>query len=224
MTAVASLRNTSATESIAIRPFRFTASQAALDDLRRRIGATQWPDRETVTDQSQGPQLATMQKLARYWATEYDWRKVEARLNGAAEFRHRDRWARHPLHSRSFEARERAAAHRHARLARFGDRAVEDHRSAHQPDGPWRQRGRRIRPGDPVDAGLRIFGQAGPTGWDPAHIARAWVVLMKRLGYTKFVAQGGDWGAIVTEHNGLHRGIRNCSAFIPTCRHVSTRH
>ena len=90
--------------STAIRPFRVDVPQAELAEMRRRIAATKWPERETVTDASQGVQLATMQKLARYWATEYDWRKCEAKLNALPQLHHRDRWARHSFHSRPFEA------------------------------------------------------------------------------------------------------------------------
>ena len=88
----------------AVRPFTFEAPEAELDDLRTRIKATRWPEKETVTDDTQGVQLATIQKLARYWATEHDWRKVEAKLNVLPAFHHRDRWARHSFHPRSFEA------------------------------------------------------------------------------------------------------------------------
>ena len=98
-----------------------------------------WPEKETVADASQGVQLATIQKLARYWATDYDWRKCEAKLNACPQFHHRDRRAGHSLHPRPFEARECVAAHRHARLARLDRRADEDHRSADQSDGPWRE-------------------------------------------------------------------------------------
>ncbi len=134
-----------------IRPFHFTAPQAALDDLRRRIQATVWPDRETVADASQGVQLATMQKLARYWATEYDWRKVEARLNALPQFITQiDGLDIHFIHVRS------------------------KHKNA--------------------------MPMIITHGW---RIARAWAVLMNRLGYTRYVAQGGDWGAVVTEQMGL---------------------
>ncbi len=143
-----------------IRPFQVNFPEADLVDLRRRINATRWPEKETVADDTQGVQLATMQKLARYWATEYDWRKVEAKTERPTAFHHRDRWARHSFHSRSFEARECAAAHRHPRMARLDHRAAEDHRAADQSDGPWRERRGRFRPGDPVDAGLRLLGQA----------------------------------------------------------------
>ena len=132
------------TTQVAIRPFSYTASEEALADLRRRVAATRWPDKEIVADESQGVQLATMQELARYWATEYDWRKVEARLNALAAVHHRDRRGRHSLHPRALEASERAAGHRHARLARLDHRAAEDHRAADQSDGAWR-RARRTR-------------------------------------------------------------------------------
>ncbi len=92
-----------AADKTAVRPFRVDVPEEDLTELRRRINATKWPERETVTDQSQGVQLATIQALARYWATEYDWRKVEAKLNAAAAVHHRDRWTGHSLHSRSLE-------------------------------------------------------------------------------------------------------------------------
>jgi len=87
----------------AIRPFHVNVPEADLTDLRRRINATKWPERETVTDQSQGVQLATMQKLAHHWGTKYDWRRCEAQLKALPQFHHRDRWAGHSFHSRSFE-------------------------------------------------------------------------------------------------------------------------
>ena len=93
-----------AADKNAIRPFRVNVPEAELTELRRRINATRWPERETVADDTQGVQLATIQKLARYWATEYDWRKVEARLNALPALHHRDRWAGHPFHPRAFEA------------------------------------------------------------------------------------------------------------------------
>ena len=153
-------RTEQTTDKTAIRPFQFEVPEAELIELRRRINATRWPERETVTDASQGVQLATIQALARYWATDYDWRKVRGEAQRPAEVHHRDRRARHPLHPRPFEARECAAAHRHARMARLDHRADEDHRSADQPDGAWRDRGGRLPRGDSVDAGLRVLGQA----------------------------------------------------------------
>ena len=160
-------------EKTAIRPFKVNIPEAELADLRRRIDATRWPDRETVTDESQGVQLATIQKLARYWATDYDWRKVEARLNALPAVHHRDRRARHPLHPRPLEARERAAAHRHARMARLDHRAAEDHRSAHRSHRARRHGVGRLPRRDPVDAGLRLLRQADDDRLGPApHRAR----------------------------------------------------
>ena len=104
-----------------------------------------------------------MQKLIQYWGTEYDWSKCEAQSEGAAAFHHRDRRPRHPLHPREIQASGCAAGHHHARLARFGHRAAEDHRSAHQSHGARRNRSRCVRRGDPVDAGLRLFRQADRT-------------------------------------------------------------
>ena len=118
------------------------------------------PSGRRSTDASQGVQLATMQKLARYWATDYDWRKVEARLNALPQFiTEIDGLDIHFIHVRS-KHRERAAGHRHARLARLGHRAAEDHRSADQSDGAWRERIGRVRRRDSVAAGPRLFGQA----------------------------------------------------------------
>ena len=125
-----------------------------------RIAATRWPEKETVDDASQGVQLATMQALARYWMTEYDWRKCEAKLNSVPAVHHRDRRAGHPLRPRSLQARGRAAARRLPRMARLGHRADEDRRPAHRPDGAWRQRIGRLPRGDPQHAGLRVLGQA----------------------------------------------------------------
>ena len=148
-------------ERTAIRPFSFRAPEPALAEMRRRVSAAIWPEQETVADASQGVQLATMQKLARYWATDYDWRKVEARINALPQLPHRDRRTRHPLHSRPLEARECVADDRHAWMARLDHRAAEDRRSVDQPDGAWRERSGRLPPRDPVDAGLRVLGQAG---------------------------------------------------------------
>ena len=114
-------------KNTAIRPFQVGFPEAELTDLRRRINATRWPERETVTDDSQGVPLAMMQELARYWGTDYDWRTCEARLNALPQLHHRDRWAGHPFHSRSLPARGRAAADRDARVAWLDHRAAEDH-------------------------------------------------------------------------------------------------
>ena len=107
-------------DSAPIRPFNVNVPEAELTELRRRINATRWPERELVNDISQGVQLATMQKLARYWATRLRLAQMRGATERLAEFHHRDRWARHSFHSRSFEVRRRVAAHRHARMARLG--------------------------------------------------------------------------------------------------------
>ena len=206
-------------EATAIRPFQMVSvPEAELTDLRRRINATQWPERETVTDASQGVQLATMQTLARYWATEYDWRKIEARTERPAAVRHRDRWARHSFHSRSFETRQRVAAHRHARMARLDHRADEDHRAADQSDGARRERIGRVPSGDSVDAGLRVFGQADDHGLGRsshrASLGRADEAprlheirgARRRLGWAR---RGSD---------GRAGARRSCSASTPTSR------
>ena len=126
-------------DDTAIRPFRFNASDEALADLRRRIAATKWPSRELVTDASQGVQLATMRELARYWQTDYDWRKVEARLNALPQFTTNiDGLDIHFIHVRS-KHDNASADHRHARMAGLDHRAAEDHRSADQPNGAWRR-------------------------------------------------------------------------------------
>ena len=149
-----------AADKDAIRPFHVSIPEEALVDLRRRIAATRWPEKETVADQSQGVQLATIQKLARYWATEYDWRKMEARLNALPQFiTEIDGLDIHFIHVRS-KHEACAAAHRDARVARLDHRAAEDCRSADQSHGTWRERSGRVPSGDSVDAGLRVFRQA----------------------------------------------------------------
>ncbi len=149
-----------AAEENTIHPFHIDVPEDELVDLRRRIAATRWPDKETVADQSQGVQLATIQMLAHYWATEYDWRKMRVEAECPAAVHYRDRWAGHSLHSRSFEARGRVAAHRQPRVARLDHRAAEDHRSADRSHGARRRRRGRVPRGDSVDAGLWVLGQA----------------------------------------------------------------
>ena len=149
-----------ATGTAELRPFTIGFAEAELEDLRARIVATRWPEKETVADGSQGVQLATTQALARYWATEYDWRRCEAQLNSYPNFLTEiDGLDIHFIHVRSQHA-ERPAAHRHARLAGLDHRAAEDHRAADQPHRPRRERVGRLRCGHPVDAGLRVLRQA----------------------------------------------------------------
>ena len=193
----------SATDPTAIRPFRFNASKEALDDLRRRINATKWPERETVTDASQGVQLATIQALARYWATEYDWRKCEARLMALPNFiTEIDGLDIHFIHVRSKHENALPLIVTHG----WPGSVVEQLKIVDPLTNPTAHGGSASDAFHVVIPSMPGYGFSGKpttTGWDPAHIARAWVVLMKRLGYTRFVAQGGDWGAIITELMGV---------------------
>ncbi|WP_084731741.1 alpha/beta fold hydrolase [Microvirga vignae] len=183
----------------AIRPFRFTASEEELAELRRRIEATRWPDQETVKDRSQGVQLATVQKLAQYWRTEYDWRKVEAKLNAYPQFiTEIDGLDIHFIHVRSKHENALPLIVTHG----WPGSIIEQLKIIDPLTNPTAHGGRAedafhlVIPSIP---GYGFSGKPTTTGWDPAHIARAWTVLMKRLGYTQFVAQGGDWGAIITD-------------------------
>ncbi len=192
-------RSDGATASDAVHPFRVDFPDAQLAELRRRISATRWPDRETVTDQSQGPQLATLQKLARYWVTEYDWRKVEARLNALPNFITQiDGLDIHFIHVRSRHENALPLIVTHG----WPGSIIEQLKIIDPLTDPTAHGGSAsdafhvVIPSMP---GYGFSGKPNSTGWHPAHIARAWVELMKRLGYTKFVAQGGDWGAIITD-------------------------
>jgi pimeloyl-ACP methyl ester carboxylesterase len=187
------------TQDNAIRPFSIDVREEALEDLRRRIAATRWPERETVKDQSQGPQLATMQKLAHYWATDYDWRKVEARLNALPNFvTEIDGLDIHFIHVRSKHKNALPLIVTHG----WPGSVIEQLKIVDPLTNPTAHGASAADAFDLVIPSMPGYGFSGKpttTGWDPAHIARAWVVLMKRLGYTKFVAQGGDWGAIITD-------------------------
>ena len=190
----------SATERTAIRPFQIPiASDTELTELRKRINATRWPERETVQDQSQGVQLTTMQNLARYWATEYDWRKCEARLNALPNFQTEiDGLDIHFIHVRSNHENALPLIVTHG----WPGSITEQMKIIDPLSNPTSHGGNAsdafhvVIPSMP---GYGFSGRPSTTGWNSAHIARAWVELMKRLGYTKFVAQGGDWGAIITE-------------------------
>jgi pimeloyl-ACP methyl ester carboxylesterase len=186
-----------------IRPFHVSFPEAELTDLRRRINATRWPERETVTDDSQGVQLATTQKLARYWATEHDWRKVEARLNALPQFiTEIDGLDIHFIHVRSKHENALPVIITHG----WPGSVIEQLKIVDPLTNPTAHGG---SPADAFDVvipslpGHGFSGKPTTTGWDPIRIARAWVVLMKRLGYTRFVAQGGDWGNAVTEQMAL---------------------
>ena len=186
-----------------IRPLRVNVPEEELAELRRRINATRWPDRETVTDQTQGVQLATTQALARYWATDYDWRKVEAKLNALPNFiTEIDGLDIHFIHVRSKHENALPLIVTHG----WPGSIIEQLKIIGPLTDPTAHGGKVEDAFDVVIPSMPGYGFSGkPTspGWDPAHIARAWVVLMKRLGYTKFVAQGGDWGAIIVDMMGL---------------------
>ena len=186
-----------------IRPFKFQASDKALADLRRRIGATQWPERETVADTTQGVPLATMQKLARYWATEHDWRKAEAKLNSYPQFiTNIDGLDIHFIHVRSKQPNALPVIITHG----WPGSIIEQLKIIDPLTNPTAHGGNASDAFDVVIPSLPGYGFSGKpttTGWDPQRIARAWTVLMKRLGYTRFVAQGGDWGNAVTEQMAL---------------------
>jgi len=180
-------------------PFRINVPEEALVDLRRRIAATRWPTKETVTDQSQGVQLAMMQELVRYWATDYDWRKVEAKLNALPQFiTEIDGLDIHFIHVRSKHENAMPLIVTHG----WPGSIIEQLKIIGPLADPTAFGGRAEDAFDVVIPSMPGYGFSGKpttTGWDPARIARAWVVLMKRLGYTRFVAQGGDWGAVITD-------------------------
>ena len=189
----------------AIRPFRVNIPEAALVDLRRRIAATRWPERETVTDASQGVQLATTQALARYWATDYDWRKVEARLNSYPQFMTEiDGLDIHFIHVRSKYPNALPVIITHG----WPGSIIEQLKIIGPLTDPTAYGGKAEDAFDVVIPSLPGYGFSGKpvsTGWDPQRVARAWAVLMDRLGYKKYVAQGGDWGNAVTEQMALQQ-------------------
>ena len=188
------------TDTTAIRPFRvLNVPDAELTELRRRINATRWPERETVNDQSQGVQLATIQALARYWATEYNWRACEARLNALPHFITAiDGLDIHFIHVRSKHANALPLIVTHGWPGSVTEQLkIIDPLT--NPTAHGASAADAFHVVIPSIPGYGYSGKPAVTGWDVPHIARAWTVLMKRLGYTKFVAQGGDWGAIITE-------------------------
>jgi pimeloyl-ACP methyl ester carboxylesterase len=186
------------TAADAIRPFRVNVPQEALDDLRRRLAATRWPDQETVTDRSQGVQLATLKELVRYWQTGYDWRKAEAKLNALPQFVTTiDGVDIHFIHVRSSHKNALPMIITHG----WPGSVIEQLKIIGPLMDPTAHGGSAEDAFDVVIPSLPGYGFSGkPTGagWDPDHIARAWAELMKRLGYTRYVAQGGDWGAPIS--------------------------
>ena len=192
-----------ATDKTAIRPFRVNVPEAELTDLRRRIVATRLPERETVTDFSQGVPLATVQKLARYWATEYDWRKVEARLNAVPNFLTEiDGLDIHFIHVRSKHENALPVIVTHG----WPGSIIEQLKLIEPLTNPTAHGGSAADAFHVVIPSIPGYGFSGKpttTGWGPERIARAWDVLMKRLGYTSYVAQGGDWGAVIVDLMGV---------------------
>jgi pimeloyl-ACP methyl ester carboxylesterase len=188
-----------ATDKNAIRPFQVNVPEVELTELRRRINGTRWPDSETVTDATQGVQLQTTQALARYWAAEYDWRRCEAQLNALPQFiTEIDGLDIHFIHIRSKHENALPLIVTHG----WPGSVVEQLKIVDPLTNPTAHGASAAEAFHLVIPSMPGYGYSGKpttTGWGPARIARAWVMLMKRLGYTKFVAQGGDWGAVVVD-------------------------
>jgi pimeloyl-ACP methyl ester carboxylesterase len=186
-----------------LRAFQFHAPEGELADLRRRIRATRWPEHELVGDDSQGVQLATVKVLARHWETKHDWRKVEARLNALPMFLTEiDGVDIHFIHVRSKHENALPVIITHG----WPGSVIEQLKIIDPLTNPTAHGATAADAFDVVIPSLPGYGFSGKpkeTGWDPVRIAKAWTVLMKRLGYTKFVAQGGDWGDSVTEQMAL---------------------
>src|SRR5437879_2198256 len=191
--------NEQAADKNAIRPFHVNVPEAELTELRGRINATKWPERETVTDQSQGVQLATMQKLAHYWGTEYDWRRCEAKLKALPNFiTEIDGLDIHFIHVRSKHDNALPLIVTHG----WPGSLVEQLKIVDPLTNPTAHGASASDAFHLVIPSIPGYGYSGKpttTGWGPDRIARAWAVLMKRLGYTRYVAQGGDWGAVITD-------------------------
>ena len=210
-----------AADKNAIRTFRVNVPEAELAELRRRIKATKWPERETVTDASQGVQLATTQALARYWATDYDWRKCEAKLNAVPNFiTEIDGLDIHFIHVRSRHENALPMIVTHG----WPGSIIEQMKIIEPLTNPTAHGGSASDAFHLVIPSLPGYGFSGkPTapGWNPVSIARAWATLMRRLGYTRYVAQGGDWGNAISEVMALQQppgllGIHtNMAATVP---------
>jgi pimeloyl-ACP methyl ester carboxylesterase len=191
--------STTVDTAVDIRPFEVEVPAEALQDLRRRIEATRWPEKETVADQSQGVQLATMQALVRYWGTDYDFGRVEARLNAVPQFTTEiDGLDIHFIHVRSQHKDALPLIITHG----WPGSVIEMLNVVGPLSDPTAHGGSAEDAFDLVIPSIPGYGfsaKPATTGWDPVHIARAWIALMRRLGYTRFVAQGGDWGAQITD-------------------------
>jgi pimeloyl-ACP methyl ester carboxylesterase len=191
-------------DNTAVRPFPpVNFPEAELAELRRRVNATRWPERETVTDDSQGVRLAMMQELARHWGTDYDWRACEAKLNALPNFiTEIDGLDIHFIHVRSQHSGALPLIVTHG----WPGSIIEQLKIIEPLTNPTAHGANTADAFDVVIPSLPGHGfsaKPASTGWDPVRIARAWVVLMKRLGYSRFVAQGGDWGAAVTQQMGI---------------------
>jgi pimeloyl-ACP methyl ester carboxylesterase len=186
-----------------IRPFTVSFPETELTELRRRIKATRWPELETVTDATQGVQLATTRKLAQYWSAEYDWRKCEAKLKALPNFiTEIDGLDIHFIHVRSKHENALPLIVTHG----WPGSVVEQLKIIEPLTDPTAHGGSQTDAFHLVISSMPRYGFSGKptgTGWGPERIARAWIVLMKRLGYDKFVAQGGDWGALITDMMGV---------------------
>jgi pimeloyl-ACP methyl ester carboxylesterase len=191
------------TDATAVRPFHVNIPDEALDDLRRRIAATQWPEKETVGDDSQGVPLATMQKLARHWATDYDWRRCEAELNALPQFiTEIDGLDIHFIHVRSQHDDALPLVINHGwpgsiiEQLKIIDRLTDPTAHGASAEDAFHV----VIPSMP---GYGFSGKPTGTGWGPERMGHAWAELMKRLGYRRYVAQGGDWGAFVVDQMGV---------------------
>jgi pimeloyl-ACP methyl ester carboxylesterase len=213
-----SATTTKSSSANGIRPFTIETPQADLDELRARIQSTRWPEKEPVADYSEGVQLATMQKLADYWATDYDWRKVEARLKDLPQFiTEIDGLDIHFIHIRSKHENALPVIITHG----WPGSIIEQLKIVDPLVNPTAHGGKESDAFHVVIPSMPGYGFSGKpteTGWDQARIGRAWAELMKRLGYTRYVAQGGDWGAIINdvmatqghpELIGLHTNLPN---------------
>ena len=187
----------------ALRPFRVNVPEQELTELRRRILATRFPEKETVADFSQGVPLATIEKLAKYWATDYDWRKAEARLNAVPNFiTEIDGLDIHFIHVQSKHENALPVIITHG----WPGSIIEQLKLIEPLTNPTAHGGTEADAFDvviPSMPGYGFSGKPAASGWGPERIARAWTTLMKRLGYTRFVAQGGDWGAVVVDMMGV---------------------
>jgi pimeloyl-ACP methyl ester carboxylesterase len=197
------MANAATAEEIEVKPFQFKASDADLADLRKRIAATRWPDKETVNDLKQGVPLALLQDLAKYWAKDYDWRKVEARINAFPNFTAEiDGLDIHFIHVKSKHADALPIIITHG----WPGSIIEQSKIIEPLTNPTAHGGTAADAFHVVIPSLPGYGfSAKPTspGWGPERTAKAWIELMKGLGYTKFVAQGGDWGSMITDLMGV---------------------